>query len=70
MTEDVAGAKSAGAKTTYATCAECGQVFRRDLQGQPPIIEDTGYSELAEVCPSCDALDRQGETIPAIDDDY
>lgn len=70
MTEDVAGVKSAGAKSTYATCAECGQVFRRDSATSPAILEDSGYSELAEICPACDALDRQGETIPDAGDDY
>jgi hypothetical protein len=69
MTEDVAGVLAAGTRRRYATCAECGQVFRADSPTEPAILEEDGYSEFTELCPTCDALDRQGETIPKQSDD-
>jgi hypothetical protein len=70
MDEDVAGVQTLGTQHRYATCIECGQVFRTDSPVQT-ILDDDHYSELSEICPACDALDRQGETVnPDYSDDY
>jgi hypothetical protein len=70
MFEDIAGTQSAGTQRRYATCAECGQLFLSNSLRDATTLEDNGYSEIAEICPSCDALDRQGETIPVSEEEY
>jgi len=69
MTEDIAGVHPAATRHRYATCSECGNVFRSSSSTVSTLLEHDRYSDLSEVCPSCDALDRQGESVPR-DDDY
>jgi hypothetical protein len=64
MHEDTAGTQSAGTRTTYSTCAECGQVFRQhDSRPIAAGLNDGSHSEFTEICPSCEALDLQGERV-------
>ncbi|HEU4753757.1 MAG TPA: hypothetical protein VFU47_11675 [Armatimonadota bacterium] len=63
MQEDFAGTLTSGTGRTYATCAECGQVFRRDdARPEPAGLNDGAHSEFTELCPDCEKLDRMGET--------
>lgn len=63
MQEDVAGVATIGTGQAYATCAECGAVFRRAAaRTEPSGLRDDARSEFTELCPDCERLDRQGET--------
>lgn len=67
MQEDVVGTTPT-ARTDYATCPECGSVFRRrEGRVEPTGLNDDSRSEFAELCPECDKLDRQGE-LPLLGD--
>lgn len=62
MQEDVAGIATIGTGEAYATCAECGAVFRRiSVRAEPAGLHDDSRSEFVELCPECERLDRQGE---------
>jgi hypothetical protein len=68
MQEDYAGTLTAGTGRSYATCAECGQVFaRQDARTEPTGLNDGTYSEFTELCPDCEQLDRMGEMPIATD---
>lgn len=61
MQEDVVGTTPT-AREEYATCPECGSVFRRrEGHTEPAGLNDDTRSEFTELCPDCDRLDRQGE---------
>lgn len=63
MDEDVAGLHAAVSGRSYATCQECGQVFARQAARVAVAgLNDGARSELTELCPDCDRLDRQGES--------
>ena len=71
MQEDYSGTQAAGTGRTYSTCAECGAVLvRRAVRTEPAGLADGTHSEFTEICPDCDALDRQGErpVVPDPDD--
>ena len=62
MQEDLAGTQSAGTSRSYATCAECGNVFVRNTARVTEAgLHDDSHSEFTELCPDCEKLDRQGE---------
>jgi len=62
MFEDVAGNRAAVTGQAYATCEECGEVFlRRAACPEIAGMSDGAHSEWMDLCPSCEALDRQGE---------
>jgi hypothetical protein len=70
MQEDYAGTLTAGTGRSYATCAECGQVFaRHSARTEPTSLDDGAYSEYTELCPDCEQLDSQGELPVATDSD-
>jgi hypothetical protein len=69
MLEDVVGTQTA-TRTDYGTCAECGNVFRRNVaRVQPAGLTDDSRSEFTELCPDCDRLNSQGERVLALDPD-
>ncbi len=62
MQEDTAGITTVGTGNGYATCAECGAVFRRQsIRTEPAGLRDDTHSEYTEICPDCERLDREGE---------
>jgi hypothetical protein len=70
MQEDYAGTLTAGTGRSYATCAECGQVFTREsARTEPTGLNDGTNSEYTELCPDCEELDRIGELPAATDSD-
>ena len=71
MQEDVAGVTMAGTGQSYATCAECGEVFVRSAaRAAAAGLHDGARSEFIELCPDCEKLDRQGEqpVLPGADE--
>jgi hypothetical protein len=61
MQEDLVGTTPT-IRPEYATCPECGQVFRRSTgEVDRTGIEDDVHSEYQELCPECARLDQQGE---------
>lgn len=68
MQEDVMGTQAVAGRS-YATCSECGSVFiRHAARVEPGSVIEGSHSEYTELCPDCDALDRQGEQ-PVVGDD-
>jgi hypothetical protein len=60
MLEDAAGHQIADTRRTYATCAECGQVFaRREARVYPAGVNDDARSEFTELCPECERRDLE-----------
>jgi hypothetical protein len=65
MQEDLVGSAPT-LRPEYATCPECGQVFRRSVAAIENVgFEDDVRSEYQELCPTCARLDEQGE-LPLI----
>jgi hypothetical protein len=64
MMEDLAGTRAAaGLGQTYSTCEECGQVFlKRTSRPETAGLTDSAHSDYTDLCPECEALNRQGET--------
>jgi hypothetical protein len=52
------------------TCADCGQVFRRDqAHAEPSVLTDATHSEYQEYCPGCYELNQKGERVLVTDPD-
>lgn len=61
MQEDYVGT-TLTLRPEYATCAECGSVFRRrEGQMESSGLMDDARSEYTELCPDCYKLELQGE---------
>lgn len=70
MDEDMAGLRAAASVGEYATCADCGQVFRRDqAHVEPSVLTDATHSEYQEYCPGCYELNQKGERVLVTDPD-